>query len=713
MKFWVKRKLKFYILAAFTALMGLSVTCEIFYSSYANKELILKFEKDYYSKKVSTMASKWLDSYFKQVELLINVLSKHTVLDHDTGELNFSDFEGLFKEGLKKTPFTKSFYVALKDGTYLQVRTTEEMTHFQAAAETPLPSYAKNAIRKFTFSKSGELEESWEYLNDDFTLITKEFLPSARYDPRERDWYVKAGLNRGVTWSDVYIFKTSKLPGLTISSPILGQSGDAVQGVVAVDFALKDFQGLLENVKTSEHSEAYLINDKSEIIASTKGLDDFMEQTNKEILLQKVSSCKDAILQNAAKKLLVADTHHASFDVDGEEFFGAIQRLQRVPFSIIAVSPQSDFTGELEHVQRSMFAISLGIFLLSCGVIFLLSRRISHPISQLCRSANSIGNMDEQYTTLPKSDISEIQELSTAMDTMKLSVSTFSKYAPKDLVRKLLRNGDMPELGGRMKEITLLFSDIEKFSTISEKLPAEYLILHLSEYFDELTKSIMQHNGTIDKYIGDAIMAIWGAPTSDENQVIDACEAALDCQKILEQLKEKWAPLGKPPLPTRIGLHSGSAIVGNIGSQDRMNFTAIGDCVNIASRLEGANKFYGTKILASETVESVARGRILFRTIDKIAVKGRQSGITVYEPICSMRDADESYYGVLELCSKSKEAFELYQSQNFQEALKLYGEIAETFPEKASATTLLVESCREFLKSPPKDWDGTRHMVSK
>ena len=167
----------------------------------------------------------------------------------------------------------------------------------------------------------------------------------------------------------------------------------------------------------------------------------------------------------------------------------------------------------------------------------------------------------------------------------------------------------------------------------------------------------MEHNGTIDKYIGDSIMAIWGAPNSDENQVTHACEAALKCQEILEGLAKKWAPLGKPPLPTRIGLHTGPSIVGNIGSRDRMNFTAIGDSVNIASRLEGVNKFYGTKILASETVENEARKKIIFRVIDKIAVKGRTSGITIFEPLCSINNADDMYYNFLELCSKSKEAF--------------------------------------------------------
>ena len=715
MNIFKNRKLRFDILTAFSALICLTVACEIFYSSYANRNLILKFEKEYYSKKISTMASNWLDSYFKQIELVVDVLSKNAVKSIDNENLGFADFEDLFKEGIKKTPFTLSFYVALKNGMYLQVRNTSGLKTFQTDKTKLLPNYATYAVRKIEASKNEELEESWKYLNDDFSLISKEILKKIQYDPRKRDWYVKAELNGEITWSDAYIFATTKLPGITLSSPILQPGENSIYGVVGVDSALTDFQGLLDNVKTSEHSEAYLINNKNEIIASTKGLTDFTSKINDVIVFKKVASCNDQILREASKNLLGTNEYHSTFEIDGKGYVASIQKLNRLPLSILTITPQSDFTANFDKVQNSMLVISIFIFLFSFGVILLLSRRISTPISQLCESARAIGNMElDNYPQPPKSKIFEIQQLSSAMDSMKLSISTFSKYAPKDLVKKLLKSGDTPTLGGRTKKITMLFSDIEKFSTVAEKLPAEYLILHLSEYFDELTKNIMAHNGIIDKYIGDSIMAIWGAPNPDENQVINACEAALDCQKIIEDLKQKWAPLGKPPLPTRIGLHTGMAIVGNIGSQDRMNFTAIGDSVNIASRLEGANKAYGTKILASETVENEARGRILFRVIDRIAVKGRLSGITVFEPLCSIKNANEdTYYKVIELCSKSKEAFELYQSGNFKNALKLYNEIATMFPNKVNSIAPLIDRCREFISTPPIEWDGINHLTSK
>ncbi|MDR1391233.1 MAG: adenylate/guanylate cyclase domain-containing protein [Holosporales bacterium] len=725
MKIFDNRKLIVDVLAAFSLLLSFAVACEIFYSSYANKNLILKFEKEYYSNKVSIMASEWLDSYFKQLELVINILSKNVISNSEDGHfVGFSDFENLFKEGLKNTPFTLSFYVTLSDGSYLQVRHTDGLKTFQTDKEKLLPSYAKYAIRKMEFSPDKKLIESWEYLNEDFTSISKEYLKKIQYDPRKRGWYVKAELNKGVTWSDAYILITTKLPGVTLSTPIFNFSEKSIKGVIAIDFALTDFRELLKNVTTTENSNVYLINNKNEIIASSSNLKNLRENYEKShisdsvdnpFVFFEIASCGDRVLQEAAKNLLGTNEYHSTFCVDGKGYVASIQKLTRLPVSILSIAPQSDFTEDFEKVQRSMFIISIFVFLLSVGVVFLLSKRISSPIVKLCKSAKAIEAMElADYPIPPKSKIFEIRKLAMAMDSMKLSVATFAKYAPKDLVKKLLLNGVQPEIGGKTEEITIMFSDIEKFSVVSEKLPAEYLLLHLSEYFDELTKKIMEYNGTIDKYIGDSIMAIWGVPNQDENHVVNACYAALSCQSILKKLKEKWAPLGKPSLPTRIGLHTGIAVVGNIGSQDRMNFTAIGDSVNIASRLEGANKVYETRILASESVESIAKNCILFRVIDKVAVKGRSSGIVIFEPLCAMKNAENAeYYKLIELSSKSKEAFELYQEKDFKAALRIYKEIAAAFPDKSKPIIPLINRCKMFISAPQEDWDGINRLFEK
>ncbi len=716
-------KLRYGILAIFSSLLCLVVVSEIFYSSKAHKELVLRFEKDHYSKKISQMAANWLNSYFKQIELVVSILSRNSVID-EVGNLNFNDFEELFKKGLTETPFTTGFYVTFKDGSMLQIMKLNHLDgkmFYRTEREKSLPSYASYALRRLFGDDQGR--EHWEYLNSDLSLISKEIEEDTTYDPRKRGWYTQAAQssiqfqdNIHITWSDAYVFNSTRRPGITVSRPIVTKNEAEIDGVLSVDFDLEEFKKLLVNIKPTEKSSVRLINNKNEVLASTFGDDTFKIEKNETVVLPKITETQDEILKKAAEKLLATDETISAYKIkNGKEYLASMQKLNDVPFSILMITPQSDFISSFEAVQKSMFLISIFVFLASSLAVIWLSRRISDPIAKLCKSAMAIGNMDlENYPMPPNSDILEIQELSKAVDSMKLSISTFSKYAPKDLVRKLLSTETKAEIGGKTKEITLFFSHIDKFALVSERLPAEYLIFHLSEYFDELTKIIMENQGTIDKYMGDSIMALWGAPNPDEDQVMHACEAALNCQEILKKLEKKWDPLGKPSLPTRIGLHTGQAIVGNIGSEDRMNFTAIGDSVNIASRLEGANKVYGTKILASEFVEEKARSKILFRVIDRIAVKGKNFGITIYEPICSIKNADDKYYKLMELCSKSKEAFELFQARKFKDALRLYLELAESFPERIQSITPTIERCKQFIKTPPsRDWDGINYLTKK
>lgn len=717
MKILPSRKLKIDIFIAFALLLSITVICEICYSSYANKKLILTFEKDYYSKTISKTTTKWLDEYFVQLEVIISVLSKGFATE-GSGLLNKYDI--LFLETLKSIPYTLSFYLSFKDGSYFQVRTLDGIKEFQTQKSKKLPTYAKYAIRIMQHKDKNDpeaLSESWTYLNEDYGVVSKEYLPKAQYNSTKRDWYVTAELLKNKVWSDAYLFKTSKTAGITLSMP-LGYEKDTTTavGVIGIDFAVYQLKGLLSDIKASQNSVNYLINAKNEIVAASNGMKTFvLSKETGELEFLTTINCGNKVLEEAAKCLTGNEEGHARFDVGSERYVASIEKLKKIPCFLITISPEDDFTAGFKQVQSDMLVLSFFVFLVSFGVIILLARRISNPITLICTSAKAIGHMNlSDYQPFPASKIIEIQELSDAMDSMRLSVSTFTKYAPKDLVRRLVQKGTIPTLGGENRKLTLFFSDIEKFSTISERLPAEYLILHLSEYFDEMTKKLMEHNGVIDKYIGDSIMAMWGAPIQDDNQVINACYAALECQKLLDTLTEKWAPLGKPPLPTRIGLHTGAAIVGNIGSQDRMNFTSIGDNVNIASRLEGANKYYGTKILVSENVEIEARGKILFRVIDKIAVKGRSSGIVVYEPLCAMNAADdEKYYAQIELSAKANEAFELYQNQNFEKALEKYKTILRLFPHTEPSISSIMDNCREFIETPPVDWSGTSFLTGK
>ncbi|HET9963204.1 MAG TPA: adenylate/guanylate cyclase domain-containing protein, partial [Nitrospiraceae bacterium] len=204
----------------------------------------------------------------------------------------------------------------------------------------------------------------------------------------------------------------------------------------------------------------------------------------------------------------------------------------------------------------------------------------------------------------------------------RLMRAAFDKYMSAEVVEEIMRNPEAIKLGGENKEITILFSDIAGFTTISEKMPPEDLVALLNRYLSAMTTIIKRtHRGNVNKYLGDGIMAIFGAPLNDPTHASRACFAALDCQAELAVLRDAWMKEGLPEIHARIGINSGSCIVGNMGSEERMEYTVTGDCVNLASRLEGANKFYDTLVLLGQRTVELAKNDVEVREVDLLRVK--------------------------------------------------------------------------------------------
>ncbi|MCU0848184.1 MAG: adenylate/guanylate cyclase domain-containing protein [Spirochaetes bacterium] len=210
---------------------------------------------------------------------------------------------------------------------------------------------------------------------------------------------------------------------------------------------------------------------------------------------------------------------------------------------------------------------------------------------------------------------------------------TFSKFVSKSVVDDLLKHPDKLKLGGDKKILTVLFSDIRGFTSISEKLTPEKLVEHLNEYLQSMTDIVIKYNGTLDKYVGDEIMAFWGAPIPQDDHAALACSAALEMMKELRRLNDEWIKIGKPSLNIGIGLNSGDMVVGNMGSSSRMDYTLMGDNVNLGARLEGTNKIYRTNIIISEYTYEQVRDRFVVRELDLIRVKGKELPVKIYELI--------------------------------------------------------------------------------
>lgn len=289
--------------------------------------------------------------------------------------------------------------------------------------------------------------------------------------------------------------------------------------------------------------------------------------------------------------------------------------------------------------------------------------------------------------------------------------NVFSHYISPAVVNELVANPEKASLGGDKRELTAFFSDIAGFTTISESLTPEKLVELLNEYLDDMTEIIIKHGGTLDKYEGDAIMAFWGAPIPQKDHALRACMASLEMQRRLSEMRPVWKKRGKPELEVRCGINTGWMIVGNMGGKDRFDYTIIGDSVNLASRLEGANKQYNSKIMISEFTHKHVEGKVVVRELDLIQVKGKTEPIKVYELLGT---AD------LPMTQEQKEAMELYheglklyRSRNWQEAIAYMNQAFQLDPTCYVAQVYAQRAALYELNPPPDEWNGVFVMTTK
>ncbi len=287
----------------------------------------------------------------------------------------------------------------------------------------------------------------------------------------------------------------------------------------------------------------------------------------------------------------------------------------------------------------------------------------------------------------------------------------FCLYLSQKVVKEIEKCPDKLNLGGERKNITAMFTDLVGFSTISENLSPEALVRLLNEYLTEMTDIILRNDGTVDKYIGDAIVAFFGAPISCDNHHLQACITALEMQSKLRELTPLWLEKGYPELKMRIGINTGEMVVGNMGSRQRMDYTVMGDAVNLASRLEGVNKQYGTKILISHHTYEKIVDDLICREIDSIRVVGKDTVTTIYEVIGKKEDMSES--NIKLMLEYYKEGLAYYRQGNWDNAAEAFNRTLHVVPQD-KPSHVFINRCIEYSKNPPKiSWDGVYEMKSK
>lgn len=292
----------------------------------------------------------------------------------------------------------------------------------------------------------------------------------------------------------------------------------------------------------------------------------------------------------------------------------------------------------------------------------------------------------------------------------------FMQYLSPEVVKQVLANPDLLKLGGERREITAFFSDVANFTSLSELLTPEEVVGLLNEYLTAMTDIILAHGGTVDKYEGDAIVAFFGAPIPHTDHARRCALAALDMARTIEKLKARWKEIGAkwigpeyPEFAVRMGINTGPAVIGNMGSQQRMDYTMMGDTVNTASRFEGANKVYGTRIMLSEMTHDELGEGLMTRKLDVLKVKGKNQPIAVFELVDTMENISPEKLAQIEIFERG---LSIYFQRNWTEALEVFQTCAEDFKDTAAKT--YIDRCIKFQKTPPPpDWDGAFILVSK
>jgi adenylate cyclase len=552
--------------------------------------------------------------------------------------------------------------------------------------------------------------------------IDVNFKESSRVNAQDDSKFVEA-----LKSSEVPVVITADLqPDGTISLPLAELKAVTTQGFPNLIIASDDVSRYIQFERNQfpsfalQISNAYLRSAQSNFITPSKPTridyqgpnGTFNSVAVLDVLRGNLPSTffKDKIVLIGATARDLQDYHHTPFGIMSgveiqaniietylnQEFYEKNDRITLLSIIILSLITVLIST----HVRRLVFlVIGFAILIISYNTIAFLSfdhyyiLDILYPNLAIILSAGL--GVSAQYFTASREK--------------KFIQDTFSRYLAPQVIQELISDPSQLKLGGKKAELTILFSDIRGFTTMSEALSPEKLTSFLNDYLTVMTEIILDRRGLVDKYIGDAIMAFWGAPLKNERHAEDAITTAMEMIDALHQFNAKHEPLGDPPINIGIGLNTGEVTVGNMGSEKRFDYTVMGDNVNLASRLEGLSKTYGVNIIIGESTRQavVDNKNFLIREIDRVQVKGKKNAVTIFEVVAEYyRDRVQK---ILERFERGRQA---YYEGNWDTALELFNSILNDVPNDGP-TKLLKERCEEFKKESPENWQGIYEHTHK
>jgi len=698
-----KRAFKFDLMTCFLGLIILTVGIVIYsYKVNAENTLVLS------NSLLNTTISHGVSETTHHLKIAEDSTSLGSILLANKLDLvNDSHLEAYVIKILKQTPFLFMYYIA------------DEQGNFVLGYRNKFGSISTKLIHN-SIDKPNTL---WKYRDKDNHILDSKTEDYAEFNPRLREWYKKAKTSLKVYWTEVYKFHNSEvdniyqeendhqqLYGITIASPIIDIDGK-FKGVVGADISLNQVSDFFSSLKIGQNGKALVVNQARKVIL-------YSDLTMKELTSNqeiRVNDIQQDWVREGVQEFFKRFETEISYRWKNKNYlvksYDFSKKIGKNWFLIILI-PEDDFLGETKQARSMSLLITSLMLLLSILFCLWLSRSLSKPIENITKTMKKVKNLDFSELTPLNSPIQEFQQMSDATTSMTQGLKGFLKFVPPSLVQQFIEEGEAAVVAEHQElNLSFFFSDIEGFTSISEEVGPKELMTDLSDYFDQMTHIIvLKHKGTIDKYIGDSVMAFWGAPNYIAEHSKLACHSALGCRHAIDLLNEQRLSIGKKPFNTRIGIHTGLAIVGHLGSSDRINYTVIGDNVNLASRIEGVNKIYHTNIIVSQMTYRQVYQYFIFRPLDSIIVKGKNEGIKIYELMMEKSEADNE---TLDLVAKATKAFDYYLLGQFQQAFKVYHQILTDNPDDQPAK-VMISKCEHFIESPPdENWTGATRIFEK
>ena len=444
---------------------------------------------------------------------------------------------------VKYNPHFSNFYLGLPNGNFIGAYRQSESTQksFLTQASVPLPQGVEFALR-FVDRGLNPPADQWFYLNKEFRQIAYESVSDTPYNSLTRPWYVGAEKSGHLFWTGFYTFSPSLEQGISIGNPMYNNKGELI-AVMGADLSFGLLSKFLLAQKIGKTGKVFILDRSGSIVAPNLS-------SPQGITTELVASVYSPFCKEPTRPDFVIKFH-------GVKYLAYVAQLPVIfgsDWVMMTVAPLDDFFGDMIRMQKEVLGIIVAILLLSGIIIVYFAKRLSSPIVTLAEEVNKISQLELNSNIRVLSNIKEIHLIDKSIAAMRRVVRSFSRYVPKEIVRDLFQKNEEIALGGEQKEVTIFFSDIAGFTSIAETHSIEVVIPLLTEYFDAMSKIILESHGTIDKFLGDGIMAFWGAPILFPDHASRACTSALRCNAMLLKLNGKRREAGLPEFKTRFGI---------------------------------------------------------------------------------------------------------------------------------------------------------------